>query len=189
MNLAHAKTQLRWDIRARLNDLSAAERAIRSDSICRRVRERIFWKTAKAVLLFAPLSDEVNIWPLLEQALAEGKILTLPRYDSVKKRYGAARVNHLERDLINAAFEVLEPVASCGDIPLDTIELAIVPGVGFDPQGNRLGRGRGYYDRLLAGFGGIKCGVAFDEQIVEEILTEEHDVRMDVVLTATYPLR
>jgi 5-formyltetrahydrofolate cyclo-ligase len=67
------------------------------------------------------------------------------------------------------------------------IDLALVPGVGFDLRGGRLGRGRGFYDQLLAGFGGLKCGVALNEQIASEIPTEAHDVRMDVVLTEMKP--
>ncbi|MEO7298989.1 MAG: 5-formyltetrahydrofolate cyclo-ligase, partial [Verrucomicrobiota bacterium] len=55
----------------------------------------------------------------------------------------------------------------------------------FDLTGRRLGRGKGFYDRLLAEIPGTKCGVCFDEQIVEEIPTESHDVRMDYVLTPT----
>jgi len=63
--------------------------------------------------------------------------------------------------------------------------LILVPGVAFDLRGGWLGRGRGFYDRLLAGFHGIKCGVAFDEQMVEEVPTGTLDVRMDFVLTPT----
>jgi 5-formyltetrahydrofolate cyclo-ligase len=183
MNLAQTKTKLRQELRARVGSLSAAERAARAILICQRVAEQEFWKVAKSVLLYAPMPDEVNIWRLLERALAEGKILTLPRYDPVKKTYAAAQVTDLERDLQTAVFEVREPAVRCVEIPLAKIELALVPGVGFDMKGSRLGRGWGYYDRLLAGFGGLKCGIALDEQIAEEICTEAHDVRMEVVLT------
>jgi len=61
--------------------------------------------------------------------------------------------------------------------------MIIVPGVGFDPQGNRLGRGRGFYDRLLVDVNGIKCGIAFDRQVTESIPTETHDARMDYIIT------
>ena len=183
MTPQQAKAEWRTKIRERLNKLSAAERAAGASLICQRVREQDFWKTAKTVLLFAPMPDEVNIWPLLEQALAEGKILSLPRYDPIKKIYAAAQVNDLELDLVTAVFEIQEPAAHCCEIPLANIDLALIPGVGFDLSGNRLGRGKGFYDRLLVGFGGVKCGVALDEQIMETFATEDHDVRMDVVLT------
>ena len=65
------------------------------------------------------------------------------------------------------------------------VELILVPGVAFDLQGSRLGRGNGYYDQLLAIVWGKRCGVAFDEQLVPEIPVEAHDARMDCLLTPT----
>jgi 5-formyltetrahydrofolate cyclo-ligase len=63
--------------------------------------------------------------------------------------------------------------------------LILVPGVAFDLHGGRLGRGKGYYDRLLKELRGTTCGVAFDQQVVEAIPVEPHDVRLDHVLTPT----
>jgi 5-formyltetrahydrofolate cyclo-ligase len=185
VNPPAAKAECRSELRARWQRLSDGQRTAGAGLICRRVVEQDFWKQAKTVLLFAPLPDEVHIWPLLETALTEGKILTLPRFDPLKKNYAAAQVADLQRDLVAANFGIREPAAHCGEISLTAIDLALVPGVGFDARGNRLGRGRGFYDRLLADVGGIKCGLALDEQIVEIITIEEQDVRMDVVLTPT----
>jgi 5-formyltetrahydrofolate cyclo-ligase len=183
MTPPEAKAELRRELRARLQPLTAAERAAQTEQICRRLPQQEFWKTAKTVLLFAPLPDEVNIWPLLELALAEGKTVTLPRYDPVNKNYTPAQVTDLTQDLVTAAFGIREPAPSRPEVPLAQIALALIPGVGFDQRGRRLGRGRGFYDRLLAGFTGLKCGLAFAEQIALEIPTEEHDIRMDVVFT------
>jgi len=179
------KAERRRELRARWQRLSDEQRAAGAGRICRRVVEQEFWKQAQTVLLFAPLSDEVNIWPLMETALAEGKTLALPRFDPLKRSYAAAQVTDLQRDLVAGTFGIREPAGTCEEIPLTAIDLALVPGVGFEAHGNRLGRGRGFYDRLLAAIGGIKCGLALDEQIVEVIPTEEQDVRMDVVLTPT----
>jgi 5-formyltetrahydrofolate cyclo-ligase len=65
------------------------------------------------------------------------------------------------------------------------VDLILVPGLAFDLRGHRLGRGKGYYDQLLRGLGGITCGVAFDQQIVAGIPVEPHDVRVNRVLTPT----
>jgi 5-formyltetrahydrofolate cyclo-ligase len=61
--------------------------------------------------------------------------------------------------------------------------LILVPGVAFDLRGGRLGRGRGYYDRLLSGLQGYRCGVAFDEQIVDRVPLEPHDASLNCILT------
>jgi len=65
------------------------------------------------------------------------------------------------------------------------LDLALVPGVAFDLNGHRLGRGKGYYDRLLAMLTGPACGVAFDQQIVSQVPNEPHDVRLSCILTPT----
>ncbi|MBP9903534.1 MAG: 5-formyltetrahydrofolate cyclo-ligase, partial [Verrucomicrobia bacterium] len=69
--------------------------------------------------------------------------------------------------------------------PLNRLDLVLVPGVAFDPRGGRLGRGQGYYDRLLAGVRGTKCGVAFDEQIVDAVPVGPLDIRLNCILTPT----
>jgi 5-formyltetrahydrofolate cyclo-ligase len=76
-------------------------------------------------------------------------------------------------------------VTKCAEIPFGKFDLVLVPGVAFDLRGCRLGRGRGFYDRLLTEVHGIKCGVAFDEQIAGEIPVGTLDVPMDFILTAT----
>jgi len=185
MTVPEAKAALRRDMRARLKSLTAAERATGAALICERVRAQDFWKSARVVLLFAPLPDEADVWPLVTAALAEGKTVTLPRFEAAEKHYVSARVSDLERDMATGTFGIREPAPHCTEIPLAKIDLALVPGLAFDSTGRRLGRGKGFYDRLLRGFGGIKCGVALDEQIVAEIPTEEHDMRMTVVITGT----
>jgi 5-formyltetrahydrofolate cyclo-ligase len=188
VSVGPAKIQLRSELRARWQSLSAGQRAAGAELLCRQVLAQDFWTRARIVLLFAPLPDEVNLWPLLEYALAGGKTVALPRLAVDKNCYAAAQVTDLQRDLVAGAFGIREPAAACAEIPLAKIDLALVPGVGFDPRGHRLGRGKGFYDRLLAEVGGRKCGLALDEQITAALPTEEHDVGMDVVLTPTQVL-
>ncbi len=90
---------------------------------------------------------------------------------------------------MSGPFWIPEPKPACAQIPLDALKLVLVPGVAFDLCGRRLGRGRGFFDRLLAEAGGLKCGIAFDEQIVPAIPVESHDVQMDFILTPTRCLR
>lgn len=185
MMVPEAKAALRREIRARMKNLTAAERATSTDQICQRVLSQNFWKSAKTMLLFAPLPDEPDIWPLAAAALAAGKTLALPRLNAPSTRYTAALVTDLERDLVTGAFGIREPAPHCLEIPLATIAVALIPGLAFDPAGRRLGRGKGFYDRLLCEFGGHKCGVALDVQIVAEIPTERHDVSMNMIVTET----
>ena len=185
MTPGQAKTEWRRKIRARLNQLSDTDRAAGASLICQRLKEQGFWQAAAAVLFYAPLPDEVNLWPLLEESLAHGKIIALPRFDSGSNKYVMAQFKEAEKDLNSGAFGVREPSAASETILPEKIDVALIPGVGFDLVGNRLGRGKGYYDRLLADFRGFKCGIGLDEQIAEEFAAEYHDIRMNCILTPT----
>ena len=86
-------------------------------------------------------------------------------------------------DLQVGAYNIQEPVGECFN-DFSAIELVVVPGMAFDKQGHRLGRGKGYYDRLLPKLtNAYKLGVCFPYQYIEEVPTDEHDIRMDEVLT------
>jgi 5-formyltetrahydrofolate cyclo-ligase len=142
-------------------------------------------QSAHTILFFAPLPDEPDVWPLLEKLLPTKKICALPAFDSLTQIYSARRVQHLTTDISAGKFGIREPSASCPEIPLGELDLILVPGIAFDLNGRRLGRGKGFYDRLLASAHGFKCGVAFDEQILKAVAAGIHDIRMDFILTPT----
>jgi 5-formyltetrahydrofolate cyclo-ligase len=181
----NAKSDLRRKIRAELQKISPAARTTLSAQIRDRLKEQAVWKNAGSVLFFAPLPDELDLWPLLEEALAAGKIAALPRFNPAAKNYVACRVQNLRSEIAPGEFGIREPAARCAGIPLDRLDLILVPGVAFDWHGHRLGRGKGFYDRLLAGTRGVKCGIAFDEQMVNEVPTGPSDVRMNFMMTPT----
>ena len=180
-----AKTILREQIRARLHPLSAAERNAASVSLCARLRESPVWAAARSVLLFAPLPDEPDLWPLVNEAITTGKLVALPAFTLGTRSYLARQIIDPSRDIVAGKFDIREPGAGCAEIPLNRLDLVLVPGVAFDARGGRLGRGQGFYDRLLAGEGGTKCGVAFDEQIVNTVPVGPQDIRVNCILTPT----
>src|SRR5262249_43355121 len=140
------------------------------------------WREAHSVLFYFPTAQEPDISPLIYKALGEGKKVCLPSYDSHGKSYEARQFQDLSGDLEIGAFNISEPKATCPFFPLNHLDLALVPGVGFDVTGWRLGRGKGLYDRLLAQVPGHKCGVAFDWQVVKEIPWEPHDIRLNSIV-------
>lgn len=182
---AHAKPTLRARLRAELKAHSSASAASASAALCVRVRASPLWQTARAVLLFFPLPCEPDISPLLDEALASGKLLALPRFNATTNAYEPVQIRDLARELVTGPFGVREPTADCPLAPMNRLDLALVPGLGFDARGHRLGRGKGHYDRLLVGFTGMKIGVAFDFQIVTEVPAEPHDIVLDAVVTPT----
>jgi len=140
-------------------------------------------RSAHAILFYAPLRDELDVWPLLEKSLAAGTICALPFFDSTTQTYSARQVENLTTDIVAGKFGVREPAPGCAPIALNELHLTLVPGVAFDLQGRRLGRGLGFYDRLLREVSGIKCGVCLDFQIVEQLPVEPHDVNVGFLAT------
>lgn len=183
--LHDAKAGLRQQVRERLNGMTSQQSEAASLQICARLRQQAVWKSASSILFFAPLPGEPDIWPLMEEALLAGRTLALPRFFPASQTYVAARVRELQNDIAVGQFEIREPAACCPEILLSRLDLVLVPGIAFDPQGRRLGRGKGFYDRLLAEVQGMKCGVAFDEQIVEAVPVGPLDLRVDWVVTPT----
>ena len=178
------KQELRDQVRARLMTMTEAQRSALSSKACALLEQQDAWKTAKSVFFYAPLPEEIDVWPLVRDSLRAGKTVCLPRFDAATKRYMACQIQSVS-DVISGRFGIREPGSQCTAVPLNRLDLVLVPGVAFDSRGRRLGRGKGFYDHLLADASGTKCGVAFDEQVVTEIPVEPHDVSIDCMLTPT----
>jgi 5-formyltetrahydrofolate cyclo-ligase len=183
------KAALRKQIHTLLQKISPATRTTASAQICERLKEQSFFQSAATVLFFAPLPGEADAWPLLEETLAAGKTAALPRFDPAEQSYVACRMQNLRTEIVAGQFGIREPGPGCVEIPFGRLDLILVPGVAFDLRGSRLGRGKGFYDRLLAEIRGVKCGVAFDEQIVDEVPAGNLDVPVDFILTPTRCLK
>ena len=181
------KSDLRAHLRARLEKISPAVRAVESIELCERLQAQI--PSARTILFFAPLPDELDVWPMLELALALGTNCALPFFDAEKKTYGAKLLKNLATDIVIGKFGVREPAASCAEISLDKFDLILVPGMAFDVGGHRLGRGLGFYDRLLEKASGVKCGVCHDFQLLEKIPAEAHDAQVDFIFTPSRAVR
>jgi 5-formyltetrahydrofolate cyclo-ligase len=181
--LAAAKAALRQRVRLHARSFTEAERARASERICQRLRQQAVWQQAGTVLLFHPLPKEPDIRPLLAEALAGGKLLALPRYVAADDAYQPCRIASLADDLHPGLLGILEPKPTCPAVEMMRLDFLLVPGVAFSPDGRRLGRGKGYYDRMLSGAPGTTCGVAFDWQVTDEVPREPHDVVLNCLLT------
>jgi 5-formyltetrahydrofolate cyclo-ligase len=182
---SEAKAQLRLRVRLRLEQMDPNTRAVGSALARTLLKTQQLWKTAQSVLFFAPLPGELDVWPLLTEAMAEGKRASLPRWNPATDSYIVCQLESLSNDLESGRFGIREPKARCLEIALNRLDLILVPAVAFDLHGRRLGRGKGFYDRLLAVARGLTCGVAYDEQIVSDIPVEPHDVPVNCILTPT----
>lgn len=194
VELDQAKAAVRARLRAAVAGLAPEAKAAASARLCARVLASMPWRTARAVLLFCPLPDEPDVRPLIEAAWGAGKRVALPRFrggttpaasgaSAPGGVYEAGLVEQGWAGLRPGRFGILEPAPEASTVSLNQLDLVLVPGVGFAPDGSRLGRGRGFYDRLLASASGLKCGAGFDEQMVAELPVGAHDIHLDCILT------
>jgi 5-formyltetrahydrofolate cyclo-ligase len=178
-----AKQALRAKLRKKLQGVTDAHRNEASRKIRSLLEKQTLWRSSQAILFFAPLPDEPDIWPLISDAIALGKTVALPCFLPETEIYVACRILNASVDVQVGKFGIREPSPRCPEVPLNQLDFVLVPGVAFDLNGRRLGRGKGYYDRLLAQVGGKTCGVAFDEQIVDEVPTGPNDIDLNCILT------
>ncbi len=133
------------------------------------------FQEAKTVGAYMPLPDEVDITPLF-QCLE--KTFYIPAFN---KTMGSYRLAQLSDELKLGKFEIPEPANPI--FAPEKLDLILVPGTAFDLAGNRLGRGGGFYDRLLPHYRAVRVGICFDFQCLEAVPSEPHDVRMNVVVS------
>jgi 5-formyltetrahydrofolate cyclo-ligase len=174
------KKELRKHIKALKSLRSPADGVKPSEEIFSIVENLPQFIMAQTVMLYWSLPDEVQT------------------HSFVKKWYASKRIvlplvveNHLELRVFSGTdclvetppFGILEPQLGM-PASINEVDLVIVPGVAFDLKGNRMGRGKGYYDKLLAGGSFFKVGVCFSFQLVESVPTDEYDIKMDKIIYA-----
>ena len=164
-------------VAARKTLLNDAERSEAAERLFARLEQMAAFMVADKILVYHSLPDEMPTRRFIDK-WAPRKRFYLPRVNGVNLDvlpYDKSRL-HL------GAFQIEEPDGD--DVTsMDEIEMVVVPGVAYDMNGRRVGRGKGFYDRLLRDTHAIKIGIAYDFQIVDEIDNDEHDIDMDIILT------
>jgi 5-formyltetrahydrofolate cyclo-ligase len=162
--------------------LSAPERAARSEQIARHVLALDVFERAQTIAVYAALGAEVDTTLIAAGAESRGKRLAFPR--AAGERGLAFSLATLET-LVLGPFGTREPPPGAPLVEPSSLGLVLVPGVAFDLQCRRLGRGRGHYDATLAALpaGVARIGLAFEVQLVDEVPLEPHDVVLDAVVT------
>jgi len=170
------KTEVRQKIMTRRPDFQTLEEM--SSAIVHKLQSLELLQTAHAIGIYIPLPDEVNI-SLFFHDLASHRNLYIPAFDESLECYRMATYTPA---LKPGKFDIPEPVNPIW-ATADELDLIVVPGIAFDTQGNRLGRGGGFYDRLLPCYTAARIGICFDFQCLEKIETEPHDCKMNYLVT------
>ena len=135
--------------------------------------------SAHIVAAYMALPGEVDLSELFGQV---DKAWVFPRVRGENLSF--YRVKNVDQEMQVGAFGIMEPKDGLDEVSVNEVDLFLCPGIGFDRTGGRMGRGKGFYDRMLenAKPSALKIGVCFPFQLVDEIVMEPHDVRMDKVI-------
>lgn len=157
--------------------LSELEKMDAAEEVFSQLEKTAAFLMADRILMYHSLPDELSTHRFLSKWSGR-KHFYLPRVNGVNLDILPYNESRLEL----GAFHIEEPTGE-DTVEADEIELIVVPAVAYDRRGNRLGRGKGFYDRLLKTSRATKIGVGYEFQLVDELPVEEHDVPMDMVIT------
>ncbi len=179
-----SKTQVRQELRSVLNAMSEADRHQKSLLACGLLLDSEEFHAARVVMLYLSMPDEVDTSPLALRAWQEGKSVVVPKVSWDQRRMMPVEIHSLQASMTMPRPGLREPMAG-QPIPVEFIDLVIVPGLGFSSEGARIGRGMGFYDRFLAqeGFAGLACGLAFEDQVIQGLPTLDHDALLHMLVT------
>lgn len=171
------KSEIRRNIRRLRMMLSDVEKEQAAAEVFSRLENTAAFMMADNILIYHSLPDELQTISFLRK-WSDKKHFYLPRVNGVNLDL----LPYVESELRRGAYDIEEPSGS-DTADVDDIDLMIIPAVAFDRKGNRLGRGKGFYDRLLATTNATKIGVGYEFQLYDELPSEKHDVPMNIVIT------
>jgi 5-formyltetrahydrofolate cyclo-ligase len=185
---AAEKKALREHLRQTVEAMTSTERDAASLRACARVLASPLLQTAATILVYAPLPAEIDTGTLIQALRGLGRRICLPRADWAAKTLEAVAVDGPIAALSAGRHGVRQPGPEAPIVEASRIDAIIVPGIGFDRRGNRLGRGAGFYDRFLARAraarpGVVIFGVCFDQQLVDTVPHDARDAPVDAVAT------
>ncbi|MDD5778551.1 MAG: 5-formyltetrahydrofolate cyclo-ligase [Candidatus Thermoplasmatota archaeon] len=181
--MQEAKADLRRQLLERRNSLSTLEILEKSNQIIARLMTVPSFAAARTVLAYISHGTEVNTHGLIRLLLSQTSREVLVPVVADRQRHTLLLSSlHQWQELSTGAYGILEP-AEVRERPAESVEVCLVPGIGFDIRGNRIGYGGGYYDRLLRSIRGTTIGLAYDFQVLDAIPSQDHDVPVDAVVT------
>lgn len=186
------KKSLREILLKKRDGIKPEQKKVKEEAIKKRLFALDDFKKAKSILFYASFRSEVDTMRCLQDVVRQEKKLVLPLVDRKKRKIRLYKIKDVS-ELVSGCMGIPEPgIIKDREMSLKDIDVAIIPGAGFDVKGNRLGYGAGYYDRLLSyesqrlskSKGCITTiALAFEEQIIEEIPAEFHDIKVDKIIT------
>ncbi len=180
------KSELREEISKKVAALSAKEISEKTKAIETRLFDFANFLESKIALMYVNNNGEVHTGNILRRTYDYGKIVVLPAFNTENFSMTLLKVDNLDKDLQEGPRGILEPDETrCKVVPIERIDIAIIPAIALDEKGGRIGSGEGYYDRLIPRLAITtrKVALALEQQIVPQIPIESHDKHVDIIIT------
>jgi 5-formyltetrahydrofolate cyclo-ligase len=181
-----SKHEIRKDIATAIKEVPSKTLAGINEQIETRLFEFANFLESKIALLYINNSSEVFTEQIIKRCFDYNKLVVLPVFDTSKHTMQLFKIDNYNTDLKQGMRGLLEPnEARCKAVPIDCIDIAIIPGIAFDEKGGRIGTGDGYYDRLIPKLPITtrKVSLAFESQIIAQVPMESHDKHVDIIIT------
>lgn len=185
-NTGLLKKNFRKIIQERRDNLLIPYRKKASRAIAEKFFNTVFYINSNSIFIYYPFRSEVDTTIIIKKALKDGKNIILPRVNG--HRLELFYIDNPKKQLKKGVYDIMEPNAVlCRKARISDIDLAIVPGVGFDKNLNRLGYGGGFYDKLLLCIpdGVKKIAFCFETQIIDRIPMSKDDIKVNLLITNT----
>jgi 5-formyltetrahydrofolate cyclo-ligase len=181
-----SKADIRKEIAAEIGNLSQEKLTEKTKQIEERLFDFANFLEAKIALMYLENSNEVQSRDIIKRTFNYNKIVVLPLIDFESKKFKLYKIDDFGNDLITNDSNMLQPdPEKCRAVPIDCIDIALIPGIAFDEKGGRIGSGDGYYDRLIPHLPITtrKVALALDDQIIPIVPIESHDKYVDIIIT------
>jgi 5-formyltetrahydrofolate cyclo-ligase len=185
-DMKEKKHEIRADIAKIFESLSKDELIEKTKKIENRLFDFANYLESKITLLYIAHRCEVSTWDIIKGSFGYNKVVALPAFDMRMREMRLFKIENLDDDLMPGERGVLEPNPSrCKPVPIDFIDIAVIPGIAFDEKGGRIGSGEGYYDRLIPKLPVTtrKVALSLEDQIIQQIPMESNDKHVDIIIT------
>jgi 5-formyltetrahydrofolate cyclo-ligase len=187
-DIKEKKSEIREDVLRKVERISKKELLKRGEELEKRLFEFANFMESNVALLYLNRAGEINTDSIIKRCLKQNMVVGLPAFDTQKHTMKLMKLDNPDTNLIPGPRDILEPdPGKCKVLPVDCIDIAIIPGVAFDEKGGRIGSGEGYYDRFIPNLPITtrKVALILEDQMVQQIPMESHDKHVDIIISDT----
>ena len=185
-DIKEKKQEIRDEIIRKITSYDEKKRVDKLQMLANRLLSFANFQESKIVFLPSARKDEIDFSNVIRESLKLNKIVVLPSFNIEKKEITLMKIDDPDTELIEGSLGNMEPDPNkCKVVPIDSIEIAIIPGLAFDEKGGRIGIGKGFFDQFIPKLPitARKVTLAFEDQLIQQIPMESHDKYVDIIIT------